>query len=464
MYTVVVDFAADLRRSGVKVSQAEVMDALEAMTRLLPDERSVFKSALRSTLIKRARDLPVFDTLFELHFSHTGGNGTAATLGAGEAPEELSRLIEEGQYESDQSLSPVTELLIAGRTGSLVRLVLSRLEALGIQQMSTAPLRGRFFLNRLRRDVGVERIRSEVSALESALQSNLVSEERLRAIRDYLARSLDGLEEMIGLLVEREIEKSRFQALHRIKIEDIAERDLFHLSEHEIQEMRPVVDRLARSLKDRLSVRLRRADLGRFDLKNTFRKNIGYGGPLPHLCFRKKRRARPQVVALCDVSRSVRNFSRFMLLFLYTLNEVVSRVRSFIFVGDLAQVTKLFQQYDLNEAVSLAASGCGLTYPYGTDYGTSFAQFADQHLMVVNSKTTVIILGDARTNGLPPRVEAFEAVAARARKVIWLNPESPLTWNLGDSVMSLYQPFCTTAATCGNLTELSRVIEDTIGR
>jgi hypothetical protein len=227
--------------------------------------------------------------------------------------------------------------------------------------------------------------------------------------------------------------------------------------------MRPAVDRLAKKLKDRLSLRLRHADLGRFDVKTTLRKNIGYGGPLPDLRFRKKKPARPQVVVLCDVSRSVSNFSRFMLLFLYTLKEVISRVRSFIFVGDLTEVTSLFQQYDVSEAVSFAAAGRGLRYPVGTDYGASLAQFVDEHLMAVNSKTTVIILGDARTNRLPPRIEALEAIAERARKVIWLNPESTSTWTLGDSVMHLYQPLCTSVAECGNLAQLSRVIEDHLG-
>lgn len=463
MHVSLVDFGHDLRRSGIPVSQAELMDASRAMNSVVLRERSNFKDALRATLIKRTRDIPLFDALFEVHFSRVEVPGSVPGDDGGESLDDRGARVEDVRSVSDASLSPVTELVLTGRPGPLVRLVLNRLEAMEIDRMSTAPLRGRFFLNRLKREVGVEQIQAELDGFLSELQRSSPDEERVRAIRDYAHRNLARLEQMLADLVQREIEKSRFQALQRIKVEDIAERNLFQLSEQEIREMRPVVDRLARRLKDRLSLRLRRADLGRFDLKTTFRKNIGYGGPLPDLRFRKRKPARPQIVALCDVSRSVRNFSRFMLLFLYTLKEVVARVRSFIFVGDLAEVTLLFQQYDLNEAVSLAASGCGLAYPFGTDYGTSFSQFVEEHLMSVNSKTTVIILGDARTNGLPPRVDALKAFADRARKVIWLNPESSLTWSLGDSVMHLYQPLCSTVAECGNLTELSRVIEDNIG-
>jgi uncharacterized protein with von Willebrand factor type A (vWA) domain len=227
--------------------------------------------------------------------------------------------------------------------------------------------------------------------------------------------------------------------------------------------MRPVVERLARRLKDRLSLRLKRAKTGRLDLKNTLRRNIGFGGPLPLLRFRNKHPLRPEVVALCDVSNSVRNFSRFMLLFLYTLKEVVARVRSFIFVGDLTEVTDLFARRELNEAVSLAASGHGLTYFFRTDYGNCLTQFAGEHLTGVNSRTTVFVLGDARNNYFHPGTEALKAIADKAARLIWLNPEPYLNWRIGDSVMETYRPYCTMVAECGNLDQLSSVIETSLG-
>ncbi len=460
MHSSLIAFAGHLRENGIKVSQAELTDASRSLARLPLDNRSIFKDTLRATLIKRVRDIPLFDDLFDLHFSAGHIPGTTANEREKQALEALRSTIEEIQCRNDVALSPITKMFLTGRYGALVRLVMNRIDTLGIDRMPTAPLRGRFFLNRMRRELNLDGIRTEIEAVLAGAQGSGAGLGQTQAVNEYVERGVARLEDVLESLVQRQIQQSRFQALRRIEDHDITERDLFQLTDAEIQAMRPAVDRLAKKLKDRLSLRLRHADLGRFDVKTTFRKNIGYGGPLPDLRFRKKRPARPQVVALCDVSRSVRNFSRFMLLFLYTLKEVISRVRSFIFVGDLTEVTGLFREYDVNEAVSLAAAGCGLRYPVGTDYGASFAQFVDDHFMAVNSKTTVIILGDARTNRLPPRVDALEAIAERARKVIWLNPESSSTWALGDSVMHLYQPLCFSVAECGNLAQLGRVIED----
>ena len=463
MQASLISFIGHLRDNGIRVSQAELTDTTRALSRLPLETRSLFKDPLRSTLVKRSRDISLFDSLFDLHFSGVPVTGSAPTDIELRSLDDLRSTITKLQSRSDEKLSPVTEMFLTGRFGPLVRLAMNRSRMMGMDQMLTAPIRGRFFLNRLRKELDLDRIQVETDALLSGARSTCSEKDAAGSVREYVARNLARLEEVLAGLVQREIGKNRFQALQRIEDDDIAERNLFQLTDRDIRSMRPEVDRLAGKLKDRLSLRFRHGDRGRFDLKSTFRKNIGYGGPLPEVHFRKKKPARPQVVALCDVSGSVRNFSRFMLLFLYTLKEVISRVRSFIFVGDLAEVTRLFQEYDLNEAVSLAAAGYGLAYPFGTDYGASFAQFTDEHLTTVTSKTTVIILGDARTNRLPPRVDALEAIADRARKVIWLNPESSLTWSLGDSVMHLYRPLCTTVAECGNLVQLARVIEDHLG-
>ena len=149
-----------------------------------------------------------------------------------------------------------------------------------------------------------------------------------------------------------------------------------------------------------------------------------------------------------------------MLLFLYTLKEVIAKIRSFIFIGDLAEVTLLFQQRELNEAVSMAAQGHGLRSRFRTDYGWSLEQFVEQHISAITSKTTVLVMGDARNNNYEPRLEALEAIAGRARKLIWLNPEPQTFWNLGDSVINLYAPHCSKVAECGSLKQLSAIIEE----
>ncbi|MBI5571877.1 MAG: VWA domain-containing protein [Desulfomonile tiedjei] len=462
MKNALIDFVGKLRQAGISVSQAETMDAASCLQRLNLDDRSQFKDALRSSLVKRSRDIPVFEVLFDLYFSGGPLVGTPADGTVGEHIGQVHRMLAEIEERHNGELSPVTRMVMTGSFGELMRHLLAASGGLALRRMDLAPVRGRFFVNELRRMIDPERVRTEAEAVLSEMAYRGMDRDAVLEFREYVARNLERLEEELEELVLEEVEKSRFMALRRIEDEEIAERNLYQLTERDLSAMRPAVERLARRLKDRLSLRLRRADRGHIDIKRTLRGNVGYGGPLPDLRFRNKRAARPQVAALCDVSRSVRDFSRFMLLFLYTLKEVISRIRSFIFVGDLTEVTSIFREHDLNEAVSKAAAGQGLRYPFGTDYGSSLGQFVEEHLGEVNSKTTVIILGDARNNNLPPRIEALEAVAERARKVIWINPEPVAFWGTGDSVMPLYEPYCTTLAQCSNLAQLSDAIEENL--
>lgn len=462
MQKALIDFVGRLRKTGVSVSQAELMDATASLPHVSLEDRSQFKDALRSTLIKRTRDIRAFDALFDLHF---GRGPLVGTMPDEEVPEEtgdLDRMLAEVAELREDDLSPVTRMLMTGSFGELTRHLLAASGGLAVRQMELAPVRGQFFVNRLRRLMDLERVRTEADAVLSEMEARGLDRAAIQEFREHVARNLERLDEELEDLILNEVAISRFVSLRRIEDEEITDRNLFQLSEQDIAAMRPHVERLARRLKDRLSLRLRREDRGRFDIKRTFRDNVGYGGPLPDLQFRNKRVARPQVVALCDVSRSVRDFSRFMLVFLYTLKEVVSRIRSFIFVGDLAEVTSVFREYDLNEAVSRAAEGQGLRYRFGTDYGSSLGQFVDEHLGSVNTRTTVIILGDARNNNLAPRTDAMEAIAERARKVIWINPEPVPFWGTGDSVMPLYEPYCTTLTECGNLAQLSDAIEENL--
>jgi uncharacterized protein len=457
-----IDFAVRLRQSGLKVSPAEILDATATLSCFNLADRAVFKDALRSTLIKRCRDIPVFDSLFELHFGGGSKSGAAPDESEKRPLDRLREHLANKNQSSGTAMSRVTRLILSGRFGDLTKLMIENSHNLGMDRLAVYPIRGTFFLNRLRRKMELDNVAEQTEQLLAEMMEQGLHDDEAQAVRQYVQRNLDRLHKTVEALVDRQVANKRFVTLRRLEEDELANRNLFQLSEQDILAMRPSVERLALRLKDRLSMRYRRAESGRFDIKTTLRKNVGFGGPLPDLRFRNKNPARPQVVTLCDVSRSVRNFSRFMLLFLYTLKEVVSRVRSFIFVGDIAEVTLLFQQYDLNEAVAMAAEGHGLTYPVGTDYGSCLTQFCEENLTSINSKTTVIVLGDARNNNLPPRLEALQAIAGRAKKLIWLNPESHLNWRLGDSVMELYKPFCTTVAECGNLKQLSAVIEENL--
>jgi len=175
--------------------------------------------------------------------------------------------------------------------------------------------------------------------------------------------------------------------------------------------------------------------------------------------FDRKRKDKPQVIVLCDVSDSVRNVSRFMLQFVYALQDLYSKVRSFIFVADVGEVTKLFTDHDANTALDTALTGNVINVYAHSDFGRAFRSFHREFLSAVNNRTTVIVLGDARNNYNLPHEWALKDVQLRAKQVIWLNPENRMTWGFGDSEMDRYAPYCTVVEECRNLNQLYRVID-----
>jgi hypothetical protein len=458
MEKALLDFTGRLRRSGVPVSPAEVLDAGRVFTALGLADRTVFKDGLRSVLVKRGRDIPIFDSLFDLCFAGSPIRGRTDDEPSFETEGNLARHLQELVVTYQPELSLPGELIMTGQFAALARLIQNSSLGLGLDRMES-PLQVNYYLRRFRQQLDLDGVRNQSGHFIDDLAARGLDLDRAQAMRQYLDRNLERLDEELKRLLREELARNRYLYLRRLENEDLAERRLSGLSEVDIMAMRPAVERLARRIKDRLSRRYRHAEAGRFDLKATLRANIGLGGPLPWLRFHSKKPHRPQVVALCDVSNSVRNFSRFMLLFLYTLKEVVARVRSFIFVGDLIEVTELFRRREINEAVALAAAGHGLQYAFRTDYGAGFLQFQQDHLACINSRTTVFILGDARSNFFDPNPAALESIAKKARRLVWLNPEPRNNWKLGDSVMETYRRYCTKVVECGNLKQLSEIIE-----
>jgi uncharacterized protein len=162
---------------------------------------------------------------------------------------------------------------------------------------------------------------------------------------------------------------------------------------------------------------------------------------------------------LCDVSDSVRNVSRFMLQFVYSLQDLYSRVRSFIFVSEIGEITQLFEENDTQDAIEQALTGNIINVFAHSDFGRAFRAFHRDHLAAVNNRTTVIVLGDARNNYNLAQEWVLRDIGQRAKQLIWLNPESRLTWGFGDSEMDRYLPFCHVVEECRNLNQLYRVID-----
>jgi len=224
--------------------------------------------------------------------------------------------------------------------------------------------------------------------------------------------------------------------------------------------MRVIIKKMVKRLNSLHSRRRKRSKRGCLDLKKTLRENVAYQGLLFNPRWRAKKIDRPDIMIICDVSRSVAAMARFMLLFLYSLNEEVARISSFIFCSNLVDVSHVFEEYELEAALEILMSGKGLGIQLGrTDYGQALLDFREGWLDRISNRTTVLILGDARNNYGDPQTGILKQLHERSKKLTWLNPEPPSFWGTGDSEMKRYIPYCTLVRECSSMNHLERAID-----
>jgi uncharacterized protein with von Willebrand factor type A (vWA) domain len=225
-----------------------------------------------------------------------------------------------------------------------------------------------------------------------------------------------------------------------------------HTYLHKVHEL---VRKMARKLASRHSRKRRQVKRGQLNMAKTMRRGIANDGVMFDTYWRQTRKEKPQILAVCDVSGSVAAYAKFLLLFLYSLQDVLPKVRSFAFSSHLGEVSSYFDDYPVEKAIEL------VNWKYGgaTDYGSSLQDFARLALDDINSNTTVIILGDARNNNGDPKLEIMQGIYQRARQVLWLNPESRKVWGSGDSEMLRYLSACHFSAECNNLKQLERIVD-----
>src|SRR5690606_14338831 len=207
----------------------------------------------------------------------------------------------------------------------------------------------------------------------------------------------------------------------------------------ELERVQLAVRRLAKRLESRLVKKDRRRRKGSLNVRKTLRRNMALDGSLVDLAFRQRKRQRPEVMVLCDVSDSVRNVSRMMLLFVHTLQAQFAGVRSFAFVSDVGEITEAFREADANQALDVALAGKAIDRYGNSNYGRMLTQFVGRYLPSVTRRTTVLVIGDARNNYNDPAVWALQAIAKKARRVVWITPEPEEAWGAGDSEMLCYR-------------------------
>jgi uncharacterized protein with von Willebrand factor type A (vWA) domain len=449
------DFAGLLRQNGLRISPAEVADAAQAALLVGMEDRASFRGALRATLVKRGQDAAVFDRLFELYFTGAQDlvDGLQGSLLDALEQEKLNELELEEVARLLARMSPLAQALLTGRTDQLARILRQATLSVDFRGLQS-PLQRGFYARRLLQAAGATLAEKELQQFLQALRERGFDPARLELVSRKTSQTLKALEEASRRVADRE-QKARDPDSRGDK--SLLHRSIASLSADEVQRMRTVVRRLAERLKARLSRRRKVRRRGKLSVRRTLRKNLSTGGEPYKLVFRARRPERPEIVVLCDVSDSVRNVSRLMLQFVYTLQELYARVRSFVFVSDIGEVTPLFKKTDVSTAVDLATAGRVINLSANSNYGHALKLFRDTWLGSLNRRTTVIVIGDGRTNYNPPNAWVLAELKRKCRRLIWLCPEEPHSWGFGDSEMPLYARHCDRVESVRSLDDLARV-------
>jgi len=439
-----------LRAAGVRVSLAEAIDGLRAAQAAGVGERERFRRALSAALIKDRTDIEAFEALFPLYF---GGEPPLQDGTQDLAPDDQERL--------RAALSA-----LAGRTQELLDWLTSgegpsreELEEMARQaaELSDDPRHAQFVSQRMLDALGFGALEKMLSELRAVLEGLGMREDLIDRLLGVARANQEAIEEGLARQVGLEMARRRAEQPPEAPGGDLMDRPLQDLSRAEAEAMRQEVRRLVARMRSRAALRQKRARRGKLDPRRTLRANQRYGG-VPVELRHRRRRLKPSLVLICDVSTSMRPVAEFMLRLIYELSDQVARARSFAFNDDLHEITHLLTGSHVAEAVSDVLYAIPPGY-YATDLGNSLATF-DQHFRdALDHRTTLIVLGDGRNNYNNPRLDLLRSLKRRARKLVWLNPEPHPQWGSGDSDMLAYEPVCDAVYPVRNLGQLAAAVD-----
>jgi uncharacterized protein len=435
-------FFEELRTEGLAIGTSETMDAFAALDRVSWNDPRDFREALAATVAKSQEDRRVFDLLFERHFFRAAEQ------------EALERGVEEQRFgggdrlETEELRQAVMQAISEGQDGEMRDLARLAIAAFG-QQGERSGVIG-VDVQRIRRSLGLQaRGRAEQDDGEPLT----LDRESLNMFERHLRRELErGMIERAGKLPPSRPLAELDRTLPTSPAQDLA-----------------AVHRAVAQLKRRIAT-LGHEQRGRqrspvVDVRRTMRASLETGGVPLRLKHRPRRPRRPEIYVLCDVSTSVSSASVFFLSVLHALHDSFRKLRSFVFIERISEVTSIFEHERDFRRISERISGEGGVADVSgyTDYGRVWLEFLGEISEELGPRSTVIVLGDARTNGREPHADAFGRVSERAGRTFWLNPEPQLYWNYGDSVMAAYEPFCDGVFECWTTKHLESFVNVVAG-
>ena len=430
-------FLQALRAVDLRVSPAEAIDAHRAAAEVGYADRGLLKDALCVTLAKTAEETDRFDVCFDTFFTRAEFSGPPS---AGTPPP---------QGDPDASLA---DMLLSNDQAGLAQAMERAAAQAGAESIQLNTQRARMS-RRILDGMGLRQLEATIGALRAG------GGERDEALAERLGQARAALFEEAGRFVDRQARLYASETGRRLREQILSAEKLTAIEPHDIRAMETLVRKMARRLATRYARKRHKARKGKLDVRRTLRRNIGHDGVPFELVWKTKTLHKPKIVTICDVSRSVAAAAQFLLLFLHCLNEVVERLDAFAFSDRLVSVNDVLDEETVDDAIPLILARVGLR---PTDYGHALEDFMAAHGDRLDRRTTVIILGDGRSNYADPRLDLMRRLSEGARAVVWLNPEPETYWNQGDSKMADYSRFCHVAKTCNTLKQLERIIEDVL--
>ena len=463
----IADFVRILRAADIRVSPAETLDAAEIFDTIGFDDRNILKHALGQTLAKTEMEKLAFNEAFESYFclpeetpppmaaaqeeGETDDKSAEQNSGEGQAQEAAQEGNPEGGQEggapSDSANQSLTEMLENNDTAALQAAMQQAATEAGLANAKLFTQQG-MFSRRIMEAMGLAELEARIRQMNEGGET-----EEADKLREGRARLFDAVQDF----VERQIAMRTKNAGRLLREDALSRIRLSNLDKSDMKIMRELIRKLAKRLASRHSRRRKKAQRGMLDIRRTMRANVAYDGKLFNLAWRRVKVERPKLIVLCDVSGSVAAVSRFFLMFLYSLDEVMPKTRSFVFSNRAGEITDMLQEGDLEEAMEYALRQYG---GGSTDYGMSMMDLAEATLDSVDKKTTLMVLGDARSNYGDPGHLVLKEFYERAGRVIFLNPEPETVWDTGDSEMKKLGAYCTHKQTCNSVKHVERVLDD----
>jgi len=434
-----VAFCDQLRDEGVAVGTAEILDAFEALEAVPWTDQADFREALAATIAKSQEDRRIFELVFERFFFRVP-EAQALERGIGEE----HRFGGSGELDVDELRAAIMEAIAAGRDGEMRDLARLAIAAFGDRGEGSGVVG--VDVQRIRRTLGLQRGGQPDGEPE-------LDRDQVQRFERHLRRELErGLIERTGKLPPSRPLSELDRALPTNPSQDLA---AVHRSVAQLKRRLATLGHEQRGRRRRQAV----------DVRRTMRASLETGGVPLRLRHRPRRPRRPEIYVLCDVSTSVTSASVFFLSVLHALHDSFRKLRSFVFIERISEVTEIFErERDFRATSDRISREGGVADVSGyTDYGRVWLELREAISDDLGPRSTLIVLGDARTNGREPHAEVFARVTERAGRSFWLNPEPRLYWNYGDSVMAAYERHCTAAFECWTTKHLEQFVNVVAG-